>query len=567
MENPGCVTFRDTYVFRGAAARDEVLTRSNTITHEMAHMWFGDLVTMQWWDDLWLNESFAEYMSHRTLDAATEFGPEAWIDSTVARKAWGYAAERTPSTHPVAGAEALDAQAALQDFDGISYAKGAAALRQLIAHIGDDAFIEGVGAYLREHAFGNGTLADFLGFMERASGKDLATWSRAWLLTAGVDVLSADAGNGVIQRRPPERYPAERPHTLDVAGFSGTMETFRITATVTSDHTEVDALRLAPPAKLVVPNASDLTWATVTFDPATLEALPDGLVDVPDAQARAVLWVSLIDGVCLGEVDPRLAVRTFAAAWPREDNESVLNRVATAVVSRIIPVFLPPDEQAGAEREVARATRVLLDAAEPGSTRALLAARYLARTTDDESFLGAWADGKDLPAGLDGDSDFRWIVVRNLARRGLVDHERLEEFRAEDDTLQGRLNALTAGASMPVPEAKAWAWRELTANRDRSNYDLNALAQGFWLAPDLDLVREYVPRYFREVPRVADWVGADAMGRLASLAFPARVVEEATAALSQKTLSQDSLSPAVRRSMVDADSELREALRSRSVFG
>ena len=206
MENPGCVTFRDTMVFRGAAARDEVLSRTNTIAHEMAHMWFGDLVTMQWWDDLWLNESFAEYMAHRTCVAATEF-TDAWVDSTVARKAWGYAAERTPSTHPVAGSPAPDAQAALQDFDGISYAKGAATLRQLIAHIGDDAFIAGVGDYLREHSYGNGTLADFMGFMERASGQSLGDWSRAWLLTAGVDVISVDRSDGVVERTVPTQLP------------------------------------------------------------------------------------------------------------------------------------------------------------------------------------------------------------------------------------------------------------------------------------------------------------------------------------------------------------------------
>jgi len=232
MENPGCVTFRDQYVFRGAATRDEVLSRSNTITHEMAHMWFGDLVTMRWWDDLWLNESFAEYMAHRTCVEATEF-TDAWIDSTMARKAWGYAAERAPSTHPVAGAEAPDAQTALQDFDGISYAKGAAVLRQLIAHIGDDAFIAGVSAYLTEHSYGNGTLADFMGFMERASGRDLAAWGDAWLLTAGVDVISVDPQDGLVRRATPEAHPADRPHTLDVAGFDEGAEAFRVPVTVT----------------------------------------------------------------------------------------------------------------------------------------------------------------------------------------------------------------------------------------------------------------------------------------------------------------------------------------------
>ena len=566
MENPGCVTFRDTMVFRGAAARDEVLSRTNTITHEMAHMWFGDLVTMQWWDDLWLNESFAEYMSHRTCVEATEF-TDAWVDSTMARKGWGYAAERTPSTHPVAGSAALDTQAALQDFDGISYAKGAATLRQLIAHIGDDAFIAGVSAYLREHSFGNGTLADFMGFMERASGQSLSAWSRAWLLTAGLDVISVDPVTGDVDRSVPPWSPADRPHTMDVAGFTGGVEVFRVPVTVTHDRTTVEALREVPAAELVVPNASDLTWATVTLDPASVAAVPTALASVPDPQARAVVWIALLDGVCLGTVDPRVLVRTFGNAWPAEHNDSVLSRTALALLARIIPNFLPPEEQAAAEQVVADAAAQLLGSAHPGSTRALVAARTVARSSADESLLRAWAAGKDRPAGLEEDSDFGWIAVRNLASRGLVDRGFIEGRRADDDTLQGRLNALFASASMPSADVKAWAWDELTANRSRSNYELNALAQGFWLADDLDVVRPYAERYFTDVPAMTAWVGEDAIARVATLAYPARIVEEATAELSAAAVAAGALSVAVRRSVVDAESELREALRSRATFG
>ena len=566
MENPGCVTFRDTMIFRGAAARDEVLSRTNTITHEMAHMWFGDLVTMRWWDDLWLNESFAEYMSHRTCVDATEF-TDAWIDSTMARKGWGYAAERTPSTHPVAGSAALDTQAALQDFDGISYAKGAATLRQLIAHIGDDAFIAGVSAYLREHSFGNGTLADFLGFMERASGQSLTAWTKAWLLTAGLDVISVDPVTGVVDRDVPPRFPADRPHTLDVAGFTEGAEVFRVPVTVTQDRTSVEALREVPAADLVVPNASDLTWATVTLDPASVAAVPTALASVPDTQARAVVWIALLDGVCLGTVDPRVLVRTFGNAWPAEDNDSVLSRTSLALSARFIPTFLPPEEHAWAEQVVAEAAGQLLRSAEAGSTRALVAARTVARSSADESLLRAWAAGKDRPAGLEEDSDFGWIAVRNLASRGLVDRAFVEARHADDDTLQGRLNALFASASMPWADAKAWAWEELTTNRSRSNYELNALAQGFWLADDLDLVRPYAERYFTEVPAMTAWVGEDAIARVATLAYPARIVEEATAELSAAAVAGGGLSVGVRRSVVDAESELREALRSRATFG
>jgi aminopeptidase N len=565
MENPGCVTFRDTMIFRGPAARDELLARTNTITHEMAHMWFGDLVTMAWWDDLWLNESFAEYMSHRTCVEATEF-TDAWVDSTMARKGWGYAAERTPSTHPVAGSPAPDAQTALQDFDGISYAKGAAVLRQLIAHIGDDAFIAGVADHLRSHAFDNGTLADFLGAMERASGRSLEAWSRAWLLTAGLDVISVDRATGAVHRAVPQQFPADRPHTTDVAGFAGGREVFRTPVTLAGEETTLEVVRQSS-AELVVPNASDLTWATVALDPESLDAVPVALAAVPDAQTRAVVWIALLDGVCLGSVDPRVLVRTFGNAWPAEDNDSVLSRTTIAVLGRIIPTFLPPDEQEGAERVVADSAATVLGAADPGSTRALVAARTLARSSADETLLRAWAADKDRPAGLAHDSDFGWLAVRNLAARGLVDRAFVEARRADDNTLQGRLSSLLAVAAMPSPEAKEWAWSELTTNRAHSNYELNALAQGFWLAEDLDVVRPYAQRYFTDVPRMAQWVGEDAMARVASLAYPARVVEEATADLSAATVASGRLSVAVRRSVVDAESELREALRSRATFG
>ena len=567
MENPGCVTFRDTYVFRGAATRDEVLSRSNTITHEMAHMWFGDLVTMQWWNDLWLNESFAEYMAHRTCVAATEF-TEAWTDSTMARKIWGYAAERSPSTHPVAGDPSVDAQTALQNFDGISYAKGAAALRQLIEHIGDDAFIAGVTAYLQEFSFGNGTLADFIAAMEKSAGRDLQEWVQAWLLMAGVDVLSVDRGSGVVSRQAPQRFPANRPHTFDVAGYAvdGT-EAFRVPVTVAADATPVTALEGIDDDTLLVPNAGDLTWATVTLDEPTLTALPERLADIPDAQARAVVWVALVDGIALGQVDPRLMVRTFGNAWGTEENDSILNRVALHLLGRVIPSFLPPDEQDAATQVVASTAAGLLERSEPGSTRALIAARNLARTSSDEAMLRAWAAGDDRPKGLAGDSDFGWIAVRNLAGRGLVDEAFVEAARAADDTLPGRLAALQARASMPTADAKQWAWRELTASRERSNYELNALAQGFWQGSGRDLLPPYAERYFTDVPAMREWVGEDALARVALLAFPAVVVEPAIAELSAMTLRRDDLSAAVRRSMVDADWQLGEALRSRTTFG
>ncbi|MGE9807453.1 aminopeptidase N [Janibacter sp. G1551] len=565
MENPGCVVLRDQYLPRGAVARDEILTRTNTVAHEMAHMWFGDLVTMQWWDDLWLNESFAEYMSHRTLTAATEFADEAWIDSTMARKMWGYAAERTPSTHPVAGSPAPDAKAALQNFDGISYAKGAATLRQLIAHVGDDAFVAGVRDHLTSHAFGNATLADFLGAMERASGQDLSAWSAAWLETAGLDTLSVDRASGTIHRTTPAAHPADRPHTLDVAAYRDGEEELRETVRLEGPSAEVPGLSGDRPS-LILPNASDLTWASVDLDDESVAALASELPEIADGQARAVAWATLLDSIYRGTVDPAAVTDVIAAAWAREDNESVLGWVGRQVSRRVIPCFLTGEQREGATRALVTAAGELLERAEPGSGRALVAARLLASTGDDvDGLLLPWSRGERLPAGLDGDADFRWIVLRNLAARGGATGTDLDAALAQDPTMSGQRGALTARAALPSAEDKAAAWADLTTNRERSNYECNAIATGFWDG-DEQILGDYVARYVIDVPAMTSWMGDDAMSRVATLAYPARIVTAETLAASRAALAGDTLTPGVRRAIVDCQSELEEALASRERY-
>ncbi|GAB3108354.1 aminopeptidase N [Janibacter alkaliphilus] len=565
MENPGCVVIRDSYLFRGAASDDEVLTRANTISHEMAHMWFGDLVTLRWWDDLWLNESFAEYMAHRCLVAATGYD-QAWVDATVARKAWGYSAERSPSTHPVAGSPAPDAKSALANFDGISYAKGAAVLRQLIAWIGDDAFLEGIRDYLGGHAHGNATLADFLGAMQRASSDelDVAAWSAAWLETSGVDVIAVDR-QGTITRTPPQDRPADRPHAMDVATYSDGARTSRVELTLDSPSAQVEGLDLAAP--LIIPNAGDLTWATPQLDGTTLDALPGQLPQVTDAQARAVVWVGLRDGAALSLVDPRRLVELGEAALPVEDDDSIFSRIGMHLTNRVIRVLLPEDEQDEARARMAAVGEQVLAEAEPGSSRALHAARLIARTTEDvDGRLRPWADGRGLPSGLEGDQDFRWIVLGQLARRGLLDEAGIDAALAHDRTMTGALGALTARAAIPTPEAKEAAWRELTTSRELSNYELVALAAGFWGPADRDLVLPYVERYFADVPAMSGWIGEDALSRVALMAYPSRIVTPETLRLSRATLERADLPQGVRRSMVDAQSELEEALLSRERF-
>ncbi|MFL0460930.1 aminopeptidase N [Kytococcus sedentarius] len=580
MENPGCVTFRDQFVFQGAITRQGLLSRTNTIAHEMAHMWFGDLVTPVWWDDLWLNESFAEYMAHRACVAATEF-TEAWVDFGVGRKPWGYAAERSPSTHPVAGAPAHDGDTALQNFDGISYAKGASALRQLIEWMGDEHFISGVRDHLTTHAYGNATLADFLGSMESASGRDVQGWAAAWLETAGLDRISVELttrqdADGVpvietatVVRDQPQGAagaPANRPHALTIAGWTDGDRAWEVGLELDADRVEVPELAGRPVPRLVVPNAADTTWATAVLDAESLAALPAQLPQVDEPVTRAMLWAALFDAVAEGETDPRELVATFTRAFPAESDASIL-ATAGAYTARFVRTMVPAAEREGLLEALAAAGRERTATAEPGTTTAWLGARVVAGCSSDAEELRRWARGQDLPEGLEADDDFRWQAVKRLAQLGALDGE-LELMAKHDTSLSGQLSALMARASQPDAESKAWAWAELAGRESgRSNYERNNLAQGFWSSGEPEVLAGYVERYLTEVPALSGVVGEDALARVAQLAFPLPVPTQATADAVDAVLAGGKVSPAVRRSMVDQRAVLTEVLRSQERFG
>jgi aminopeptidase N len=373
---------------------------------------------------------------------------------------------------------------------------------------------------------------DFLGAMERASGRDLQGWADAWLRTAGLDAISVvtamDQGSitlATVRRTPPAAHPAERPHRIDVAGFSDGTEVFRVVTTVDHNETALPELEGQPTAGMLIPNATDLTWANIKLDAATVAAARTELSEVPQAQARAVVWTALIDGVSLAEIDPRHLLAVLATCWARESNQSIINRVGLQMTLRIIPAFIPVDDKAGALAVMANAAALMLAESVPGSSRALVAARYVATSSADEDLLRRWASGQQLPEGLGGDSDFRWVVLGNLARRGVIGSAEMDAALDQDRTMAGNLKWLQAKASAPDVSAKVWAWEQITGEHGRSNYELNALAAGFWHASDQDVLRPYVARYFSDVPA------------------------------------------SVRRAMVDADSQLREALASRAAFG
>lgn len=566
MENPGCIVFRDQYIFRGQPTRGELLSRASVIAHEMAHQWFGNLVTMQWWDDLWLNESFAEYMGYRTTAAVNEF-PDAWARMGIDRKTWGYAEDRGPGTHPVAGAAAGDNHTALTNFDGISYAKGASVLRQLVAWLGDEAFLAGVRAHLDAHRFGNATLSDFLTAMQDASGQDVASWADAWLRTTGADVLSVGRTDGLptVTCTPPGQ-PADRRHVIDIAAFAGGRETQRLPLVVDKTVTPVPDLPLGN--AVIVPNASDETWAQVDLDEISLQMLPSELVAIPDLDARQVIWSSLIEGVRRVVLDPRRALEVFEAAWPGEPSDVLAGPVGAKAALVFAGDFLPYEQRPAAVAAIAEATVRRLAGLESTDPATISAARVLAGTSTDQLLLEAWANGERLPAALTEDRDIRWSALHRLAALGLTDRNAIEAMRRSDTTLTGALAARAAEAAIPTAAAKERAWAELVGG-ELSNYEAARVAGSFFdiAAPgSLELLRPYVDRFFTEVPRLSQVYGEYALSSIVDAGFPLAITEPRTVQLAQAALDGQSLTAGARRRVAGGLAVLRDALRSHERF-
>jgi aminopeptidase N len=553
MENPGCVTFRDTLVFRSRVTAAERLTRDVTIAHEMAHMWFGDLVTMRWWDDLWLNESFAEYLGSRVT------GDHAWVGFGIDRKSWGYAADRRPSTHPVAGNGAADAASALSEFDGISYAKGAAALRQLAAHLGDDIFLDGLRRHIGAHADGNAEFADLTAAWTAAGAIDLEAWTQAWLRTTGLDELSAR--DGVITRRSPDN--SQRVHAVAVAGFAPDgRKLTSARATITSDSTPI-----AVDAEFVVPDALDETWAKVVLPESTWRAMPTLLPGIADARTRVAAWNALQLAVADADVDPNLAARIVITALPAEHDDAVIGAVGRWAVRRLAACYLDDVGRRAALAGLAEAMAGVADGAAPGSSRQLAAARTAIAATTDVELLRAWLAAANLPDGLDVDAELRWAILQRLAVLGELTAAAIEAEAARDRSSQGAVHAARCRAGRPDAAAKRAAWDAIVQDAELPNYELYALAEGFWQPSQAELTGSYVDRYFAEIAGTAKLRSGWVVERVATLAYPWIAVEQATSAATEALLADDALDSRIRRAVVDAGDDLRRAVAARTRFG
>ncbi|GAA2595880.1 aminopeptidase N [Streptomyces roseoviolaceus] len=569
MENPGLVTFRDEFVYRSAVTDTERQTRAMVIAHEMAHMWFGDLVTLKWWDDIWLNESFAEYMGYQTLTEATRFH-DTWTDFGVTRKSWGYDADQRPSTHPVAPEAVDDTASALLNFDGISYAKGASVLRQLVAWLGDKDFLAGINTHFARHKFANATLADFIDSLAGATERDVHAWADAWLRTTGVDTLTpqvAPGENGTCALT--VDHAGSRPHHIAVGlydrdlGDDGGHLVLR--ERLHLDLPQSGAHPIGKRPALLLLNDGDLTYAKVRFDPESFETIRKELSGLPEPLTRAVVWNALRDAVRDGELAPAAYLETARAHLPLETDLAVVQGVLAFASRYIADHYLTPEERPAALATLSDLCRDLIRRTEDGDNPGLrlIAVRHRIDVAAHPDTIAAWLADGTVPGGPELDPELRWRVLARLAVLGATDEAAIAAELERDPSATGQEGAARCRAALPDPDAKARAWQAMFGSDDLSNYLFTATARGFWQPEQADLVRTYVPRYYADAVDVAARRGpaiADAAGHWA---FPAHAVDAENLRLGEECLRDAGPIPALRRKLVDQLDDLARALRVR----
>ena len=578
MENAGAVTFVESYVFRSKPAQARVERRAITVLHELAHMWFGDLVTMRWWNDLWLNESFAEYMSTLACAQNTRY-TNAWTTFAAGEKSWGYEQDQLPTTHPIK-AEIPDLEAVLVNFDGITYAKGASVLKQLVAWVGQEEFMAGLNRYFGKHAWSNTELSDLMVELEAASGRDLTDWSARWLETAGVNTLvpqvEAD-DDGVItsfriEQLGQDGHPTLRPHRVAV-GFYDHREdtgllsrTFRVELDVDGEFTDVPQLVGRELPDLVLLNDDDLAYAKIRLDECSLATATTHLGDFEESLPRSLVWAAAWDSVHDG-VSPARDYVDLVLSNGGHETDSTAVQVQLRQLDVALDRYLAPEH---ADQVRARAADTLWDltaAAEAGSDHQWQFFRaFLRRACTEAHFdrIEGFFDG-GVPEGIELDTDTRWAVLIALVAAGRKGAEDVDRALTEDNTETGAIAAATARAAIPTPEAKAEAWRLVVTEGALPNSQQQAAIAGFFRVHDDALVTPYSSRYFDAVTGVWTERTHELAQQIAVGLFPRAVAQE-TVDAAQAFL--DRLDPALsglRRIVLERQDATRRAVRAQAV--
>jgi aminopeptidase N len=575
MENPGAVTFHEHYIFRSRVTATEREMRAGTILHEMAHMWFGDLVTMRWWNDLWLNESFASYAGVLSEVESTRFR-EGWTTFANFEKTWALQQDQLPTTHPIV-AEIPDVLSVHLNFDGITYAKGAAVLKQLVAWVGMTGFLEGMKRYFVRHEYGNTELSDFLAALEESSGRDLDAWSKEWLETPGVNTLWPEPAvegdrfsSFVVRQDAADRWPQLRSHRVAVGLYDeeeGRLRRrTRVELDVVGDRTEVGDLAGERVPVLAVVNDDDHTFAKVRFDVRSLATVRERLSDVEDPLARAVCWTACWDMARDAELPAREYLDVVLRHLGGETEVGLVERTLGQASSSIYLYGEPANREKAAMRLAATALEEL-GRADPGGDHQLAWARAFAAAARSEEDLGVvrgLLDGTTSFDGLAVDTELRWHVVRSLAAAGVPDAPQLIEAEKErDPTDRGARYAAGALAARPSSEAKEEAWRKLLEDRELSEAMLQSIMRGFQQPGQDDVLAPFAGRYFGVLPGV--WEGRDLEFVLdfGEELYPRWVVDGTTVEHTEAYLAREGVPGPVRRLLMEGKDRILRALRAR----
>ncbi len=572
MENAGCVTFLEDYLFRSRVTDFARELRGDTILHEMAHMWFGDLVTMRWWDDLWLNESFATWASAVAQAEATRW-TTAWTTFCQLHKAWAYQQDQLPSTHPIA-ADIPDIAAVEVNFDGITYAKGASVLKQLVAYVGRDHFLAGVRRYFGEHAWGNATLADLLSALQESSGRELSGWSKQWLETAGVNTLRPEYDldederitEFAVVQTAPASHPVLRAHRIAVGLYdrtgAGLVRRRRVELDIAGERTVVDALAGERQPDLVLVNDDDLTYAKIRLDSRSLATLITSIGELTESLPAALCWAAAWDMCRDAEMTARHYVQLVMSGVDHAEDISVVQtllRQATSALRR----FTDPAWRPGGMNEAAGVLLGLAERAAPGSDRQLAYVQAFASLATSRSDLARLSGLLNESAYMDGlvvDTELRWRLLHRLVSQGAAGPAEIDAELRRDPTDAGERRAATCRAAIPEPAAKEAAWQAIVSGT-LPNATFRATLNGFNEPDRAELLAPYATRYFEVVGEVWQNWSSDMALWFTSNAYPLTQISEHTVELTDSYIEQTDPPAALRRLLLEGRDSIQRALR------